>query len=82
MKQDQLFPLSDNEKVNAFAAELLLEKSSRTKSIILTDEGRVLTVTPTRLKTICQRMPQWVYPVTNIQQANEILERSYRLRHQ
>lgn len=81
MTQDSLFPMSEKEKVSSFAAELLLEKCARTKSVILTDEGRVLTVTPTRKKTICQTMPEWVHPVTNIHEAKRIIARSFELRN-
>lgn len=81
MTQEALFPLSQKDETKTFAAKMLMEKCAKTKTIILTDEGRVLTVTPTRAKTLCQMKPEWVYPVTSLQEASDIISKSYQLRN-
>lgn len=81
MTQASMFPRSEKEEIDHYQASRLLDRCSKTRTIILTDEGVVLTVTPSRRKTICETKPEWVYPVTNLQEASEVISRSYELRN-
>lgn len=80
MKQTSLLPLTEIDKAKRFAAELLVEKCSKTKSVIITDEGRVMMVSPTRLKVIEEVTPDWIHPVRTVEQASRVLELSRRMR--
>lgn len=80
MNQHSLLPLSQMDMATQYSAELLVEKCARTKSVILTDEGRVMMVSPTRLKTIGTVSPDWIYPVRTLEQAGHVLALSRKLR--
>ena len=81
MTQSSMFPRSEKEDIDHYQAQLLLKKCSKTRTIILTDEGVVLTVTPNRQQTICEMKPDWIYPVRNLQEASEVISRSFELRN-
>ena len=80
MEQSSLLPFSEQDKATRFSAELLVEKCSKTKSVILTDEGRVLMASPSRLRTIGAVTPEWIHPVRTLEQASRVLLLSRKLR--
>jgi hypothetical protein len=53
--------------------------AKRFGQVLLTSEGQLLPLSPSRMR-VAELQPDWVYSVTNVEEAREVIERSRFLR--
>lgn len=80
MKQAPLFEKTLAESTTEQSCIQLIERCRRFGQVLLTSEGQLLPLSPSRMR-VAELQPSWVYKVTNVEEAREVIERSKILRH-
>jgi hypothetical protein len=75
MNQATLFDKTMSESATEENCIQLIARCKRFGQVLLTSEGQLLPLSPSRMR-VAELQPDWVYSVTNVEEAREVIERS------